>query len=197
MLFRKKSKFDLSEVLDGCRKNKPSAQRQLVEQYYVMAKKLCIRYAKNSEEADEMVDDGFLKILGGLHKFDPTRSFEPWLRQVMVNTAIDHYRKRQHLVVTSDLDTAFEVHHDAEGLDLLSAEELLSLIQQLPPTYRLIFNMYAIDGYDHNEIAEQLGIISSTSRANLAKARAKLQKWVLQISQSNPTTDDLHVLRKI
>ncbi|WP_207435546.1 sigma-70 family RNA polymerase sigma factor [Sabulibacter ruber] len=179
MFFRKNSKtFNLPETLDGCRKGKQSAQKKLYEHYYSFAKSICLRYAASQQQAEEMVNDGFLKVLENLAQYDSSRAFEAWFRTVVVRTSIDYYR-RHHLKGTRiDLEDAPELEQEDDLLETISAEEILRLVQQLPPAYRTVFSLFVVDGYNHSEIAEMLQINEGTSRSNLAKARAKLQEWV-------------------
>ncbi len=178
MFRKKKGSFSLDEVLDGCLKNKGSAQRQLYEKYYGFAKSICLRYASNGEEAVEMVNDGFLKVFSRLHLFDRAQSFEAWFKTVIVRTSIDYYRKNHAKVGFVDVDEFHYLAYDDELLERLTAEEILELIQKLPPTYRTVFSLFVVEGYTHAEIATQLGINEGTSRSNLAKARIKMQEMV-------------------
>lgn len=197
MFFRSKPKtFDLPGVIEGCMRQKASSQRALVEQFYGLAKKICLRYASGTAEAEEMVDDGFLKIFEKIGEYDSTRPFEPWFSRIMVNTAIDYFRKYSHRIVASDLDEAIEVSTEPSQISQLSAEELLSLVQQLPAAYRMVFNLCALEGYDHAQVADLLGISESTSRSNLTKARAKLQLWVKQLSEQPSYQSSRHVIAK-
>lgn len=194
MIFRKKRGFDLIEVLSGCRKKDSRSQRLLVEQYYGLAKKICLRYASNMEEAEEIADDGFVKILSKPEAFDPEKPFEPWLKTIMIRTSIDFFRKKNNLAQSIEFQEYLYPIDMEDSLDLLSAQEILSLIQQLPPVYRMVFNLAAIEGYDHHEIGEMLGISPSTSRANLSKARAKVQEWIRQISPVQTQNINYHAL---
>ena len=168
----------------------------LLEQYYGLAKKICLRYASNYAEAEEMLDDGFLKIFEKIGEFDHCKPFEPWLRRIMINTAIDYFRKYHSRVVLSDIETASNVSIPSNQLDQFNTEEILSLVQQLPQAYRLVFNLCAIEGYDHKEAAEMMGISESTSRSNLSKARGKLQPWVNQLINTQTQSSSQHVFRK-
>ncbi|WP_071887831.1 sigma-70 family RNA polymerase sigma factor [Rufibacter sp. DG15C] len=175
MFFRKNSKtFNLSDTLAGCLKGRQSDQRKLYEQYYSLGKSICLRYAANQEQAEEMVNDGFLRILENLHQYDFTRPFEAWFRTVVVRTSIDYYRKHQSKGTHLELEETLELEWDDDLLENISANEILSLVQQLPPAYRAVFSLFVVDGFNHAEIAEMLGINEGTSRSNLAKARAKM-----------------------
>lgn len=187
------SEFQLNAVIEGCVRKVPSSQKALLEYYYGLAKKICLRYASGMEEAEEMVDDGFLKIFDKINDFDLTMPFEPWLRRIMINTAIDHFRKKSHRIVTEELNDECQISIEASQISSLSATDLLVLIQKLPPVYRIVFNLSAIEGYDHAFVAKQLGIAESTSRSNLAKARHKLQQWVIQLFDQQQNQSNSHV----
>lgn len=134
-------------------------------------------YARNREEAEEILQDGFMRVFTYLHKYTSTGSFEGWMRKIMVNAALFKYRNKSHLrpVVEFHPDT-----HDPSNGDsviaFLDAKELVSLIQTLSPVYRMVFNLYVLEGLKHREIAVLLGISEGTSKSNLANARAILQK---------------------
>lgn len=194
MFFRSKKSFDLRQTLEGCQKGNSKAQRQLVEQFYTLAKRICLRYASNQLDAEEIVDDGFVKILSKPENFDLDKPFEPWLKTIMIRTAIDFIRKRNPLVSVDELGENYAYNDDLNGIDFLSEEELMNLVQQLPPIYRLVFNLAAIEGYDHQEIGDILGISPSTSRSNLVKARAKLQFWIQKLASTSTQTSGKHVI---
>jgi RNA polymerase sigma-70 factor, ECF subfamily len=182
VLFRRSRSLALPEVLDGCRNQKPSAQKQLFEAYYSFGINICMRYADNREEAEEMFDDGFLRVLNKISYYDPEQSFDAWFRTVIIRSAIDHYRRNKSSVSFSDIEEAYNIGYDEGLFERLSAEEILSVVQLLPPSYRTAFSLHVVDGYSHPEIAQMLGINEGTSRSNLAKARIKLQElltnWV-------------------
>lgn len=177
MFFRKKGPPLLAEVLEGCLAGKSSAQKQLFQQFFGLGKRIALRYAANSEEAEEMVNDGFLKIFTKLDQYAPDQPFEAWFRTVMIRSCIDYYRKYADKTVFLDVQEV-PVGFEAPVLDQLSAEHILSLVQRLPPAYRTVFSLFVVEGYAHAEIAEMLGINEGTSRSNLAKARMKLQEWL-------------------
>lgn len=177
-LKNKQTKFDLIDVLDGCRKKRPSAQKRLFEQFYGLAMGICLRYAADKTEAEEMLNDGFMKVFDKLAYYDPEQSFEAWFRTVMVRTSIDYYRKHHKKIAFIDVEDAYNVSQSDNVIEQLSADDIMELVQKLPPAYRAVFSLYVVDGYSHNEIAELLNINPGTSRSNLAKARMKLQEWV-------------------
>lgn len=136
---------------------------------------ICLRYANNKDEAVEILNDGFYKVLTRLDRYDPAKPFLPWLARLMTNTAIDHYRTELRHPITSDI-AEMEVHGADPAIDSkLNYEDLIKLVQLLPIGYRTVFNLYSIDGYTHEEIGKQLGISIGTSKSNLFKARQKLR----------------------
>lgn len=169
----------MSEILEGCRNQKPAAQKQLFEAYYSFGINICMRYADNREEAEEMFDDGFLRILNKIDYYDPDQPFDAWFRTVIIRSAIDHYRKNKSDVTFTDIEEAYEIGQDEGLIERLSAEEILTVVQFLPPSYRTAFSLHVVDGYSHAEIAAMLGINEGTSRSNLAKARIKLQELLI------------------
>lgn len=152
-------------------------------QYYAYALSVCLRYLHNRDAALEAVNDGFMKALQEVRHFDAARfpdvagSWRGWLRKIMVRTAIDQFRADSRHTFQADLAAVAPFYPDTSHtpLDALSFEELLALIGQLTPAYRAVFNMHVIDGYTHEEIAEQLGISVGASKSNLSKARAHLR----------------------
>jgi RNA polymerase sigma-70 factor (ECF subfamily) len=174
----------LPELLAACQRQERVAQRRLYGQFHSYAMAVCLRYARNRDQALEAANDGFLKVFRDLHRFDAGRhpddvtgSFRGWLKRIMIHTAIDHYRaneRHQHQQELSDATLNHAVE-DATPLDSLSYDELLALVQRLPPAYRAVFNLSVIDGFGHEEIAERLHISVGTSKSNLFKARAHLR----------------------
>jgi RNA polymerase sigma-70 factor (ECF subfamily) len=190
VIFRKSKTFDLKKVVEGCKNGQASAQKQLFENYYGLAKRICMRYAGSSDEVDEMVNDGFLKIFSKISFYDSSQSFDAWFRTVVVRTCIDYYRKNSPKVTLVDISTGPQVESDDYLIERLSAEEILELVQKLPPSYRTVFSLFAVEGYSHGEIAELLNINEGTSRSNLAKARIKLQEWVKKYLEENVNQDN-------
>jgi RNA polymerase sigma factor (sigma-70 family) len=172
---------EVDTLLRGCLKGEREAQRKLYRLFYGYAMSICLRYSKNAEEARDVLNDGFLKVFTKLKLYDPGKPFKGWVRRIMINTALDNYRhnlKHYHLV---DLEAA-EPEADAyDVLQQINYEYLISLIQSLSPAYRTVFNLYAIDGLTHEEVAETLGISAGTSKSNLAKARAHLRAALFKI----------------
>lgn len=143
--------------------------------YYGYAMSVCLRYSENEEDAVEILNDGFLKIFKNIHQYQPENSFKAWIRRIMVNTAIDHYRKYQSPVKVLDIENVANEPSSNETYSAIAKEEIMQMVQALPQSYRMVFNLYVVEGYAHKEIAEMMGITESTSRSNLTAANAKLR----------------------
>lgn len=182
MLFSRALKT-LPEILEGCLCNDRKCQELLYKQFYGYAMGVCMRYVPNREEAVEVVNDGFLKIFQKVQMYDADKPFKLWLRRIMINTALDHYRQNAKFQHHEDISVAENVIASSDNNNAysqLAHEELIELIQQLTPAYRTVFNLYVIDGYSHEEIAQKLGISEGTSKSNLARARENLRNMLLK-----------------
>ena len=175
-------KMPEADLLEGCARGDLRCQKLLYKRYYGLAMHLCMRYAATREEAAELLNDGFMKVFTHLHQRTGGGSFEGWLRRIMVNTAIDHFRRSQQQRAT--LDLLYAENHpapdDGDAISQLSATEILELVQRLTPACRLVFNLHVIEGYSHPEIGELLNISEGASKSNLHKARLKLQRLIRQ-----------------
>ena len=168
------------ELIKGCRRGDHKAQQQLFDLYSARLYGICSRYVKNTMQAEDILVMTFTKVFERIHQFKGEGSFEGWLRRITVNEALTYLRRSRTMVVETYLEQADrEPDYDRLG-DHLEEEDLLKMIEKLPPGYRIVFNMYAIDGYSHKEIAEQLGINENTSKSQLSRARAYLQKLLLE-----------------
>ncbi len=168
--------INLKVILQGCLRGDRNSQRRLYEHFYGYAMSICLRYAKNREEAAEILNDGFLKTFAHLDRFDPSYSFKSWLRRILINSAIDFHRKNSHLPAFLELKMASEVTDDEQPLPQLSPDEdVLPILQKLSPAYRVVFNLYVMEDFKHEEIAEMLGISVGTSRSNLVRAKETLR----------------------
>ena len=168
-----------SGMIQDCISGKASAQKALYEYYAPRMLAVCNRYAQKTAEAEDILQDAFVKVFQNLHKYQETGSLEAWIRRVCVNTAIDHVRREKHRYKELEIKEAAgakEVNENA--LDMLELEFLFEIIQALPSGYRLVFNMYAIEGYSHAEIGKKLNISESTSRSQYARARALLKQRI-------------------
>lgn len=173
-------KHDESSFIEACVKKEKWAQKKLYEDHYSSMYPLCCRYSNNDEDALDIMHDAFIKVFRNMHRYQVGTSLNSWIRRIMVNTAIDFYRKQKRRR-TEDIDTVYHVSSDdVDVVSEMSAEEILIALQQLTPAYRSVFNLYIIEGYSHKEVAEKLGISESTSRSNLVKARAKLRVILIE-----------------
>jgi len=166
----------LHELLAGCLSNQRRSQELLYKQFYGYAMGVCLRYTSTREEALEVLNDGFLKVFTRLQQYDSAHPFKGWLRRILINTALDNYRHEVRHYHHDDTSQAEQVpSNQADAHSQLAHEELMNLIQELSPAYRLVFNLYVIDGYSHEEISAKLGISVGTSKSNLARARESLR----------------------
>lgn len=178
-----KTKEELQKIVDGCIKGKRKYQKQLFELYYGKMMAVCMRYARDKDEAQDMVQNGYIKIFKKLDVYNFEGSLEGWIRRIMVNTAIDKIRKNKrdpfsleddHRVQNIEEDVPF-LDDEEEEETKIKAEVAIKAISNLSPAYRTVFNMYVIEGFTHKEIADYLGISEGTSKSNLAKAKQKLK----------------------
>lgn len=173
-------KINFKLILDNCRKGDRNSQRILYEHYYGYGMSICQRYAKNELEAAEMFNDAFLKIFTYLEQYRPELHFKSWIRKIFINASIDYYRKHRKDLLLVDLDQAGEIPDDfAVPIKVEPEEDILPVIQQLSPMYRMVFNLYVMEQYKHHEIAELLGITVSTSKSNLLRARKRLMELLI------------------
>lgn len=167
--------YSEKEFIEACVRNERWAQKRLYEEHYSQMMGVCLRYARNEHDALDILQEGFIKVFRNIAKYQPGTTLAAWIRRIMVNTAIDYYRKNIRRR-TEDLDTAYELKStDADAISQYSEKEILEAVQQLTPAYRVVFNLYVIEGYSHKEIAELMDITESTSRSNLVKSRMKLR----------------------
>jgi len=146
---------------------------------------VCLRYASNTDDAQDLLQEGFIKVFRNLAKFRKEGSFEGWVRRVFVNTAIEHYRKKVNLNSIGDREEQTIADASLNILDQLGEQDIIGLVQELAPGYRSVFNMYVIEGYSHKEIGEIMGISEGTSKSQLARAKAILQKKVEEFLDNN------------
>ncbi|MEL6671404.1 MAG: RNA polymerase sigma factor [Bacteroidota bacterium] len=165
-------------LIADCRKQKPKAQRELYELFSGKMLAVCYRYARDQAEAEDMLQEAFIKVFRSIDRYDDRGSLEGWIRRIVVNTAIDHIRKRKHQQNQLELNETITEEVSESVLDKLEVEYLYAIIQALPAGYRVVFNLYAIEGYSHAEIGEELGISESTSRSQYTRARALLKKRI-------------------
>jgi RNA polymerase sigma factor (sigma-70 family) len=174
------------QIIDGCRKKQRKAQKNLYQLYYGYSMKICLRYANDRDEALELVNDGFMKVFTKLDLYESKRSFKSWLSTVMIHTAIDHYRKKVKLQRMENIENAIDVYEKDHILANLHYQDLVKLVQRLSVAYRTVFNLFVIDGFSHQEIADQLSISEGTSKSNLFKARQQLRAMILEMDDLKP-----------
>lgn len=164
------------ELIKGCLRRDRNAQRLLYDTFSSKMYGLSYRYVKDSMEAEDIVVTAFTKIFNKIDQFRGEGSFEGWIKRIVVNEALGFLRKNKPLYLETDLNRVDRDPQYNQLTDHLEAEDLIAMIQELPTGYRIVFNLYAIDGYSHKEIAEQLGINENTSKSQLSRARLHLQK---------------------
>jgi RNA polymerase sigma-70 factor (ECF subfamily) len=167
-----------TDLIERCRQGNSQAQRQLYERYAGRLFGLCCRYVKDRMEAEDVLVTGFTKILTKLDQYKGDGSFEGWMKRVIVNEALSYLRRVRNLHLETDLEAAYGEPTYTRLHDALEAEDLLRLVAELPEGYRTVFNLYAIEGYNHQEIGVMLGISENTSKSQLSRARALLMKQV-------------------
>jgi len=168
------------ELVQGCLKEKRSYQKALFDKYAPKMLSVCKRYARHSMEAEDLLQDAFVRIFDKLGTFRGDGSLEGWIRRIVVHACIRNYRKSSFKKEQFGLESLPEEPVEAEAVDRLGVEELLKMISGLPDGYRMVFNLFAIEGYSHAEVAEMIGCGESTSRSQLAKARKMLQSMVVE-----------------
>jgi RNA polymerase sigma-70 factor (ECF subfamily) len=168
------------ELIQRCLRRERDAQRQLYDTYSSKMYALCHRYVKSSMEAEDVLVTAFMKVFDKIGQFKSEGSFEGWIRRIMVNEALTYLRRNRAMYLETDLEYADREPDYAQLGDHLEVEDLMNMIQELPTGYRIVFNLYAIDGYSHKEIADHLGISENTSKSQLSRARAHLQKTLME-----------------
>ena len=170
--------------LEACINGNRKAQKQLYEKYASRLFGTCLRYAKNPTDAEDILQEGFIKIFKYLNDFRNEGHLEGWMRKIMVTTALNFYKKKNLLNKNVDLENMSPVSaSEPDAISILSKDELLSLIQQLPDGYRMVFNLYSIEGYSHKKIGEMLDISINTSKSQLSRARISLQRKLFKLTQ--------------
>ncbi len=186
--------FNESEIIKGCLKNDRASQKALYEHFYNRMLGVCMRYARDSDEAKDILNEAFLKVFNSLKTFASKGSFEGWVKRVIVNSAIDHLRKnrQQYLIVNTVYANGMarnmeEETDDDELLSRVSKEEIMKAVQKLSPAYRAVFNLFVMEEYSHKEISDMLDISEGTSKSNLAKAKFNLRKNLAHLAKAYKT----------
>jgi RNA polymerase sigma-70 factor (ECF subfamily) len=168
------------DLIRGCLSGSSQMQELLYNRFAPKMYAVCLRYSNNADDAQDLLQEGFIKIFKNLDRFRAEGSFEGWVRRVFVNTSIEHYRRKVNLTSTSEREETLIEDGSFTALDKLAEKDIIKLVQDLSPGYRAVFNMYAIEGYSHKEIGTILGISEGTSKSQLARAKGILQKKVIQ-----------------
>ena len=167
-----------TEIIEGCVQQKRIFQKLLYDQYHRKFYGICLRYSKEIAEAEDILQDGFIKIFQHIKNYSGAGSFEGWMKRIVVNTAIEYFRKKTNLYSINELENHEELTYNDDVLSIIAAEDILKLIQDLPTGYRTVFNLYAIEGFTHKEIGAMLEINEGTSKSQLARARMILQQKI-------------------
>lgn len=175
----------VDEILKGCLSGDRLSQEHLYKMFSSRMFGLCLQYSDNYDDARDILQEGFIKVFTKLRQYDGRGSFEGWIRRIMINTALEKYRSQTRLYPLNDRDVKGQDVLQEDVLDNLAARDLVRLMQQLPPRYRMVFNLYAIEGYSHREVSEIMGISVGTSKSNLSRARQILREKVNRYRETN------------
>ncbi len=174
---------ELSQLIKDCAAGKPTAQARLYQLFAPKMYGVCLRYSRDATEAEDNLQDGFIRIFEKINTFRNEGSLEGWMRRIMVNISLEKYRKQNMLQTVDDISSFEMPDLKDEVISEISANDLLKLIRELPPRYRMVFNLYVFEGMNHREIAGQMQISEGTSKSNLARARIILKKQILRYFQ--------------
>jgi RNA polymerase sigma-70 factor (ECF subfamily) len=188
MNFFKKTYSTEADLIEGCLKQKQSAQNELYRRYSGVMLAVCIRYMGNKYDAEDMMVNGFIKVFEKVGQFGGNGSFEGWMKRIMANECLNYLRREKNVRKESDLQEYDFFDEQEDALDGISAQEVLEQIAALPDGYRTIFNLYALEGYSHKEIGEMLGIAEGTSKSQLNKARNILKNKIMALNHLSGET---------
>ena len=178
--FRLTTTVSDDDLIRQCTKGDRIAQKQLYDRFASRMLGVCLRYAQDYQAAEDILQEGFIKAFRHIERFRFEGSFEGWLRRIMVNTAIEAHRRKNNMYPILDVEQQEVEFYDEDALDKLAAEDLMAMINTLSLGYKTVFSLYAIEGFSHKEIAEQLNISEGTSKSQLARARYILMEMVEQ-----------------
>jgi len=166
------------ELVEGCVRNESKTQEMLFKTFSSKMLAVCLRYVASREEAEDVLQNGFIKVFRKISSYRNQGSLEGWIKRIMVNTALDELRKGNSLRFAESIDSDTQIASHYVSMEQLEAKDLMKMIQSLPKGFRTVFNLYAIEGYSHKEIGEILGVSESTSKSQYSRARAYLQKML-------------------
>jgi RNA polymerase sigma-70 factor (ECF subfamily) len=170
---------DIQDWIDGCLANNRKAQEALYRHFYGFAMTVALRYARDEMDAADIMSHAFVKIFKSIHTFDSSKgSLHAWIKRIVVNEGLDHIKSRSRFSENVELETVTEPGINNAALEQLGAEEIMMLIKKLPPATHAVFLLYAVEGYNHREIAERMNISEGTSKWHLSEARKTLQKMI-------------------
>jgi RNA polymerase sigma factor (sigma-70 family) len=173
------------EIIHHCKKGSLKHQEMLYKLFYGYAMGISLRYSLNRDDALEVTNDAFIKVFKSINNYNNTKPFKAWLRTVIINTAIDRRRKDLKHQQHANLEDAAGISHSATAVENLNARDILKIMEQLPPVQVTVFNLYEIDGYSHDEIAQMLSLSASSSRVYLTRAKEKLRSIINKQQQSH------------
>ncbi|MEM0993542.1 MAG: RNA polymerase sigma factor [Bacteroidota bacterium] len=168
------------QIIEACERGDPKAQKWIYNRFAPKMFGVCRRYVKSSADAEDVLIEGFYKVLTKIHQYGGNGSFEGWIRRIIVNEALMFLRKNNPLKNATDLEHIDIVEHQVSVLEALKVQDILKFLHQLPTGYRTVFNLYVIEGYKHREIAEQLGISINTSKSQLILAKKRLRQLLIE-----------------
>jgi len=176
-----KHKYSTEDLIVKCRAADRKAQELLYKQFASKMLAVCMRYATDKMEAEDMLQNGFIRVFQKINDYRGDGSFEGWMRRIMVHTSIEYYRKHHKMIHVDIEESGYEQSVNGLAACSLEAKDLLAIIQQLPTGYRMVFNLYAVEGYSHREIAEMAGITEGASKSQLSRARTMLKQKIEQL----------------
>jgi len=168
------------QIRQGCARGDRKFQHILYNMFSAKMFAVCLRYANEYNSAQDLLQEGFVKVFKNIEKFRGEGSFEGWVRRIFVNTAIEHYRKQVNMYALHDSEKGGFEYYEDNALENLKHQDILKMIQKLSDGYRTVFNLYVIEGFSHKEIGDMMGISEGTSKSQLARARYLLQKMITE-----------------
>ena len=177
------TKNELNLIINGCRRGDRLSQKHLYQNFYKYGMNISHRYARTDAEAEEMLNDAFLRVFSKIDMYNIELTFVTWFHTIVVRSAINYLKKYENQPKTTDIEMAHTTPINEDTFSKMSSDEIIALVRELPPSYRAAFNLSVIEGHTHNEIAVMMGITEGTARSNLMIARQKLQNMVLQTNK--------------
>lgn len=177
--------MDELQLIEGCKKGKRECQKHLYDRYARIMYGICLRYMSDADSAQDLLQDGFVKIFSAINSYSGIGSFEGWMKRIFINMALQNLRKEKLYINSDDFQNVPDIIDEDDDASLISEDELLEMIQELPQGYKMVFNLYAIENMSHKEIAQMLDIAEGTSRSQYIRARQILQAKVLDYLKKN------------